>query len=94
MHRDRCRQRSRQSEMIGGNMWGRGRDLRSGLLSQGRLMGIRTQKPLLEGPAEGGDIGEVPLGPHAHKRPLRNRTGPPNPASTPLPPPHRHHSFG
>ena len=39
-------------------------------------MGIRTQKPLPKGPAEGGARGEGLLGPYAHSRGLRDRTGP------------------
>ena len=62
--------------MGGGKMGGRGRFWRSGPVSEAPPMGIRTPQPLPEGPAEGGALGEGPLGPYADRRGRRERTGP------------------
>ncbi len=70
-------------EMGGGKMVGRGRFWRSGSVSEAPPMSIRTPQPIPEGPAEGPALGEGLLGPYAHRRGLRDRTGPPKPASTP-----------
>ncbi len=45
-------------------------------------MGVRTPQPPPKGPAEGRALGEGLRGPYANRRSLRNRTGPPKPAST------------
>ena len=47
-------------------------------------MGMRTQKPHPKGPAEGGALGEGLLGPYAHRRGLRDRTGPPKRPRPPI----------
>ncbi len=62
---------------------GRGRFWRSGPVSEAPARGVRTQKPLPKGLAFGGALGEGLVGPSAHRRGLRDRTGPPRPASTP-----------
>ena len=56
---------------------------RSGPVSEAPPLGIRTQKPLPKAPARGGGLVEGLLGPYAQRRSLRDRTGPPKPASSP-----------
>ncbi len=47
-------------------------------------MGMRTPHPPPKGPAEGGARGKGRLDQYAHRRGVRDRTGPSKPASTPI----------
>ena len=52
-------------------------------LSLQGLGDLGTQKPIPKGPAFGGALGEMLVGPYSHSRGNRSRTGPPQAASPP-----------
>ncbi len=71
-------------QIVGGKMGCRGRFWRSGPVCEDPAMGIRAENNLPNrAPPSAGPLGKGFLGPYAHRRGFRDRTGPPKSASIP-----------